>query len=129
MPEIYGNINRKNNKAGKTIYQVATGKGLMFDGGNEITFGKMIDGTSNTLMATCVAQKHAAIWTQPDDWEVDFAKPMGQLEEAGRELVEFALADGSSRTLPVGSGTNKQWENLIKHDDGQIIELSKFEKK
>ena len=129
MPALYQDSNRENNKAGKTIYQVATGEGLMFDGGNEISYRKMIDGTSNTLMAICVAQKHAAIWTQPDDWQVDFAKPMDELEEAGREFIEFILADGSAQSLPVGSGTEKQWEYLIKHDDAEVTDISKFEMK
>ena len=130
MPAIYADGNRKNNKAGKTVYQVPAGPGLIFDGGNEITFGKMTDGSSNTILAVCVAQKHAAIWTKPDDWEVDFASPESELTEEGRKFVEIALADGSNCIVPLGSSEAKRvWEFSIRHNDGEIVTLDDFDSK
>lgn len=126
MPETFFDSNRENNKAGKTIFQVPSGKGLLFDGANEITFSKITDGSSNTLLAICVADKHAAVWTKPDDWQVDFADVTAELKQDGRKYVEAALADGSVHRIFIDAAVEK-WEPLLKYADGGIVTVDDFE--
>ena len=98
----------------------------MFDGANEITFSKITDGSSNTLLAICVADKHAAVWTKPDDWQVDFADVTAELKQDGRKYVEAALADGSVHRIFIDAAVEK-WEPLLKYADGGIVTVDDFE--
>jgi len=108
MPEVYKSVfpeYRAVNAAGKTAYLVPHALGAMSDPDREkpLTFGDILDGSSNTILLAVVAPEHAQIWTKPADWELDYNNPLEKLQVDGREFLSLvALADGSIQTLPSG---------------------------
>ena len=46
-----------------------------------------------------VTPKHAVVWTQPIDWQVDMNDPHARLFDEDSRLAVVGLADGSSHLL------------------------------
>ncbi|QDU89159.1 hypothetical protein Pla175_25460 [Pirellulimonas nuda] len=65
-----------------------------------LSYRKVTDGTSNTVLIAQVADEHAVLWTKPQDWRVDLADPLAQLRQAGRDGFVTAYMDGSARYFP-----------------------------
>ena len=62
---------------GRTHYLGAQGNQNIFDGTKDgISFRQITDGLSNTIAILQVNNVRAAIWTQPDDWELDKDDPL-----------------------------------------------------
>ena len=130
MPKIYTDLSPNavaNNEKGKTIFQVAAGEQLIFDGAKEFGFGDLIDGSSNTILIATLAHKNAVIWTKPTDWQVDLEKPIELLQEEGRTDVAVSLADGSVMQLMLGTPADK-WSNIIQPADENVVYLDEFTK-
>lgn len=127
MPESFEDPkpeSRNNNKEGKTIYLGAAGEGMIFNGGKEVGFGDLKDGSSNTILLATVAGDHAVPWTKPVDWQVNLNDPTAQLKETKRTDAEVVLADGSTHRIPIATDL-KTWQNLIQTADGNIVEFPK----
>lgn len=116
MPKVFADPARNDlAQQGWTSYQVPLGEQAFFSAGGETVkrkflgreafFGKgnrfrdMTDGTSNLLMIVEVAPERAVPWTKPSDWEVDLAKPMAGLRQAGRKTILSSRADGSAHVV------------------------------
>ena len=82
--------------SGTTRIRAVTGPGTVF--GDEVTFGKVLDGTSNT--ATLVEANDPVIWTKPEDLavEAEFGKQLysSQSPIYGKFNV-FGFLDGTVR--------------------------------
>ncbi len=129
MPEIFKSPllpAAKIHQEGKTIYQVPVSVEGMFkpddDGSEGVTFGDITDGSSNTILMVTVAESEAAIWTKPDDWEVDLRDPWKGLKGGKRESVVVNFADGSVHVLPVEI-TADQLRALITAAGGEVIDF------
>ena len=123
MPSFFADTNlnaRSDNKQGRTVFQLPVGDGLLFNGPAETKFGGLKDGSSNTLMIVAVARKQASIWTKPDDWRVDFSRPIEGLQEDGRTSVEAAAFDGSTHRIPI-SVAAEVLKALLTPDGGEIV--------
>ena len=94
---------------------------MMFNGGKEIGFGEITDGSSNTILFAAAGRDHAVVWTQPTDWQVDLNNPTAQLQEKGRTEVEVAIGDGSTQRIPLSTDV-KTWQALVQTSDGEIVE-------
>jgi hypothetical protein len=128
MPRIYWDPNPdslENNQAGKTIFQVPAGNGMMFNGNQETKFGDMHDGSSNILLMATLSSKHAIEWSKPVDWQVDLENPKAMLRD-GRTSIDVAIADGSTYRVPLAT-PDKTWSYLLQHQDGNIVSGSDFE--
>jgi hypothetical protein len=99
MPQTYRSPSSKAGP-GKTVYLVPVGKDTIFPPGPKgLKISDIPDGTSNTLLIVEADDKHAVIWTRPDDLVVDPKQPLRGLggKAAGRFLAAFA--DGSVRAI------------------------------
>ena len=123
MPVCYQDADpgsTENNFTGKTIFQVAAGKGLVFDGTQKTKFKDLIDGSSNTLLIATVAPKNAVPWTQPRDWNVDLKRPTSKLVYPGRKTVETVRCDGSTHSVPLTKSVG-YWRKLLMIADGEVF--------
>jgi hypothetical protein len=101
MPAVYDPPGLKLGQAGKTTYVVPVGAGTVFSGAEKrTTFADIRDGTSNTIMTLDAAEKHAVVWTKPDDVAYDASKdPRGLLRRFGDSGLA-GFCDGSVVRLP-----------------------------
>jgi hypothetical protein len=90
MPPIYRSPASKLKEPGRTNYVVAVGPGTVFSGREGMSYREIVDGTSATILTVEVADKHAVIWTKPDDLPYDPKDPgkgLGGLYEGGFNAV------------------------------------------
>lgn len=75
MPEIYNSPGRTVRKSGTTTFVVPVGNETAFTGDDtKLDVDKISDVAFETVMVFDAAEKHAVIWTKPDDWTYDPAK-------------------------------------------------------
>jgi hypothetical protein len=82
MPEIYLHPSMQMpREAGRTIYQIPTGKGTLFEGFKSPTkeVMKNIDARGNTAWIVEANPAQAVEWTKPEDIELDATDPWGTL--------------------------------------------------
>ena len=116
MPEVYRHPNDDPNST-HTSYFVLVGPGTAFDPKVErMTFGRIADGTSNTLMI--VEAKRKVPWTKPEDIPFDPGKPPPKLGGWFREGFNAAFCDASVRLLPYDIPA-RTLRLLIQCNDGQ----------
>jgi hypothetical protein len=100
MPKLYASpTNPKAAMAGKTTILAPTGAKTMFPDLKGLKIQDVVDGTANTIFLLDVDDDKAAIWTKPDDLEVDFKDPLKGL---GGKFANGFLAlfvDGSVRMI------------------------------
>jgi hypothetical protein len=97
MPKVYESSPMLGTE-GKTSYLGVAGKAAMFPPGKKpVAIKDVLDGTSNTAFVVDASDERAVIWTKPDDYSYDPAKPMAGL--VGRFEGGFIclLVDGSVR--------------------------------
>ena len=95
---------------GYTVYQVpytdiatnpASQDRALFDtSGEAITWGKISDGSSNTVALMEVDAAAAVEWTKPSDWEYDPLAPKHDLGDVYPGIFLINMADGSVRSIP-----------------------------
>ena len=97
MPPSYLCPSRARVEPFTTTYQVFTGKGALFENGQDVTIADVTDGTSNTLMV--VEAKKEVPWTKPDDLSFDPAAAPSLFGAGSSHPGGFnaAMADGSVR--------------------------------
>lgn len=84
---------------GHTTYLVPNGKGLVFDGDQAMTFSKITDGLSNTIMIVEANAAHAVPWTKPADLAIDLENPLKGLSDVREQGFLTALCDGSVKFM------------------------------
>lgn len=98
MPDVFKSP-QASLEPGKTVYQVPVGPGTAFEDWKGRSLQEFTDGTSNTITVVEAAADRAVIWTQPDDFEVDFSNPKSGLGMNAQGVSQAALADGSTRVI------------------------------
>ena len=124
MPQVFWDMRAgslKANQAGKTIFQVPAGEGLVFDAAVEKGFRDLTDGSSNTISVVAMPIEHAVPWTKPIDWNVDLKNPLEKLEAEGKTRFVVALCDGSVHAVPMTIAKD-DLRKLIDPQDGEIVE-------
>jgi len=93
---------------GKTSFQAPVGVATLFTpGGTGTNSIQIINEPSNTLMVVKVPDDKTAIWTKPEDWEIDINLPAKDLLKGFTKTFVFACADGEVKTLPLKDAEDK----------------------
>ena len=129
MPLVYESPLLKKLEKGKTVYQLPFSATAAFRPGaeNPLRFRDVIDGASNTLMIVATEADQAAIWTKPQDWNVDDTDPWKGLR-LDENQFRAALMDGSVRRISKKIGTD-MLKALITPNGGEVIDLDSPEDK
>jgi prepilin-type processing-associated H-X9-DG protein len=125
MPSSYSCPSRANPEPFTTTYQVFSGKGTMFENGQNVAVFSVTDGTSNTL--TVVEAKQAVPWTKPADLTFDPAEAPS-LNGAGSlhpGAFNALFADASVRFIKVVIDP-KVFRALITRNGGEVIDATSF---
>ncbi|NQT37042.1 MAG: DUF1559 domain-containing protein [Planctomycetes bacterium] len=120
--DIYQN---KKADPGYTSMMVFTGEGSPWNAGRGIGFESIRDGTSNTIAIVEAGADVAVPWTKPEDLPFDENDPRSAMGNPPRDGFSVAFFDGSVRTIPKNIDL-KTLRRLIMHDDGQVVDSSKF---
>lgn len=107
---------------GKANYVVPVGKGTIFGGEKSAGFPQITDGTSNTVLALEVDDKHAVIWTKPEDWQYNPKDPTAGLKQWPGGAIQLLFADGSVRAV-MADVFKKLADRLLVMNDGQRVDL------
>ncbi|MCA9064174.1 MAG: DUF1559 domain-containing protein [Planctomycetaceae bacterium] len=117
MPLIFGN-----DPEGKTSIHVFVGEGLAFEEGKPgPKFLNVTDGLSFTVLAVEAGPDTADYWTKPGGLALNPENPFAALGTIGESFL-VVLFDGSVREIPADLPA-ETLVNLVKHNDGQIVEL------
>jgi len=84
---------------GLSTYNVPMGAETIFPSDRALSFREIKDGTSSTILAMEVDDKHAAIWTKPEGYPLDLARPAEGLGGHFEGGFLAAMADCSVRFL------------------------------
>jgi hypothetical protein len=100
MPEVYACPASKVADQFRTVYQVPRGPTTLFAGPEGAQIRRVIDGTSKTIAVVEVDDSVAVIWTKPDDWTMNLAKPTAGLGGHFPGVFLAGAADAAAHTLP-----------------------------
>jgi hypothetical protein len=104
-----------------TQYLGFEGEGCAFGSEEPLSFFRMTDGTSNTIMIVQAAPQAAVIWTRPGDLPFNPERPFAGVQGPDRATNFLAgFADGSVRRLPfeLGEGVMRA---LVSIAGGEVV--------
>ena len=106
---------------GHTTLVAPVGEGTIAGGATAVGFGKITDGTSNTIMLVEVKPEYAVPWTAPNDYEFDPKAPAEGLKIGADGKFFAAIADGSS-VLIRGDLPAESIKYLFQMNDGHLVD-------
>lgn len=93
---------------GTTPFQAPVGLDTIFPpGGTGTNSIQIINELSNTIMIVKVPEDKSAIWTKPEDWEIDVNLSAKDLLKGFTNAIVFACADGEVKTMPLKVAEDK----------------------
>lgn len=93
---------------GKTPFQAPVGIATLFTPGGTGTNSIQISNEpSNTIMLVKVPEDKTAIWTKPEDWEIDINLSAKDLLKGFTNAIVFACADGEVKAVPLKDAEDK----------------------
>ena len=118
MIPVFMNAASTDTRPGHCDYMLVGGPNAMLSETGKNTFGNILDGTSNTIMAVEVGNgKSLESWAQPVAWD-----PSKPFDSPNPTVVNVLFGDGSVRALP--KTTPAQTLRLISdRQDGQAVDL------
>lgn len=135
MPKVFAGrgLTAEQLKQGMTTYVVPVGPKTVFEGTEGNSLAKIRDGSSNTIAIVEVSPEHAVVWTQPEDWSVDFSDVFkGLLGKPAKEKPAAAdmppapsgflsaFCDGSVHFI-AATVDKETLRRLLQKDDGEVI--------
>ncbi|MEN9672405.1 MAG: hypothetical protein RL553_670 [Planctomycetota bacterium] len=105
---------QENLDKGTTPFQAPVGIATLFTpGGTGTNSIQIINELSNTIMLVKVPEDKTAIWTKPDDWEIDIGLPAKDLLKGFTNAIVFACADGEVKAIPLKEAEEKIKSMLV----------------
>ncbi len=99
---------------GTTPFQAPVGIATLFTpGGTGTNSIQIINELSNTIMLVKVPEDKTAIWTKPEDWEIDISLPAKDLIKGFTNAIVFACADGEVKAIPLKEAEEKIKSMLV----------------
>jgi hypothetical protein len=99
---------------GTTPFQAPVGIATLFTpGGTGTNSIQIINELSNTIMLVKVPEDKTAIWTKPEDWEIDISLPAKDLLKGFSNAIVFACADGEVKAIPLKEAEEKIKSMLV----------------
>ncbi len=99
MPAVYLSPNSALAGQWKANYLTPRNERSIFPGKEAISFAKIRDGTSNTILTLEVPDSSAVVWTKPDDFQYDEDNPLKGLTGMRAGVFLAGFADGSVQTI------------------------------
>jgi hypothetical protein len=93
---------------------------MIFDDPAGVTFSKITDGTSNTIMVVEAHPTAAVIWTKPDDLVIDEPEPLKALRNQPNNGFSAVFCDGSVRFIS-NNVDLKTFRHLLQMNDGNPV--------
>ena len=94
MPDVF-KLPGSKAAAGKTCVLLPVGDATVVPKGKGLSFRKITDGTSNTILIVDADDEHAVPWTAPDDLKFDAEKPTAGIGGHYGEGFLVVMCDGS----------------------------------
>ena len=105
---------QENFDKGTTPFQAPVGIATLFNpGGTGTNSIQIINELSNTIMLVKVPEDKTAIWTKPEDWEIDISLPAKDLLKGFSNAIVFACADGEVKAIPLKEAEEKIKSMLV----------------
>jgi len=99
---------QENLDKGTTPFQAPVGLATLFaPGGTGTNSIQISNELSNTIMLVKVPDDKTAIWTKPEDWEIDINLPAKDLLKGFTNSIVFACADGEVKTILLKEAEDK----------------------
>ena len=99
MPEVLRPRSATLRAEGKTTMLVPVGKQTIFGPPQGVRIRDITDGTSKTILIVDADEAHAAVWTKPEDLNVDGVDAKHAVIGTRKEGVNCAFADGHVERL------------------------------
>jgi hypothetical protein len=120
MPDIYKSSD-PTVPPGQTTFMMPLYQGAFASRPQASSMAFMVDGTVNTLLVVDAAPSHAAIWTKPDDLEIDLDKVAELLGPKDSETFIAAFGDGW--VMPISKSIDEETlRRLLQADDGEVVD-------
>ena len=121
MPKVFSCPASKHKQTdGLATYRVVVGEHTVFPGREGIAFKRIIDGTSNTIMAVEVDDLHAVIWTKPEGLPFNEENPAAGLGGQFEGGFNSVFCDGAVHFLELPHDPDRL-RYLLMRDDRQTI--------
>ena len=101
MPEVYACPASKVADEYRTVYLGASGDSNLFAGPDGVSIRMIVDGTSKTIGVVEVEDRQAVVWTRPDDWMLNLARPTAGLGGHFRGVFFTTWCDAHVSPLPL----------------------------
>ena len=126
MPDIYKSHSLRlqpdaDTPVGHTTFQAPVGEDTILGGAEATTFGKIHDGSSNTIVLVEVKSERAVPWTAPQDYAFDPNSPASGLLIGDDDTWIAGMADGSVQHLHAEM-TDENVLHLFRMSDGHSID-------
>lgn len=120
MPKAYAMPNSPARHQNRTCFVRPVGENTACPGKKGIVIKDITDGTSNTIMIVEVDEKHAVIWTKPDDIIVDLKQPAKDLGGHFKGGFWTTFCDGSARFIQ-STIDPQQLRALFSRNGGEVV--------